>query len=311
MAKVKFFLPGVGEQRLRVLNGSLVDKLEKYPHMFRDVEVGAVYGHYPGIPWSGGRFSNGYATYQDVYTDLAFYNNTLNIPVRYTFTNTLITEELLSDQFGNIVLMAADNGMNEVLVNNDIFENYVRTNYPSFKICASTTKRITTKEQYDQYKGKYDYIVLDYSFNKKPEIFDLEDKEHIELLIMTFCWDNCPNRMHHQYVTNYSDLNLFSSEQHYGMYTCPFFRDKNWTFHDHMKMHTGHIIDPDELYDKYVPAGFINMKLEGRGNDIYDVMESYLWYMVLPEYRNELRLMLAKDIAIGSCPQMREQQSAS
>ena len=141
--------------------------------------------------------------------------------------------------------------------------------------------------------------MLDYTFNHKPEIFDLEEKDKIELLVMTFCWDDCPNRMHHQYVTNYSDLNLFSSKQHYDMYTCPYFKDKkDWTFHDHMAHHKN-IIHPDDLYDNYVPAGFTNIKLEGRGNDIYDVLESYVWYMVLPEYRNEVRLMMAKDVAAG------------
>ena len=298
MAKVKFFLPGIGEAKLKYLNASLIDKLQKYPHMFRDMEIGAFYGHYPRVAWAGGRFSQGYITYQNIYDDIQFCNGN-GIPARFTFTNSLVTQELLSDTLGNICLKAGDNGMNEVLVNNDILEKYIRENYPSYKVCLSTTKRITTKEQYDQYKGKYDYIVLDYTFNHKPEIFDLEEKDKIELLIMTFCWDDCPNRMHHQYVTNYSDLNLFSSKQHYDMYTCPYFKDKkDWTFHDHMAHHKN-IIHPDDLYDNYVPAGFTNIKLEGRGNDIYDVLESYVWYMVLPEYRNEVRLMMAKDVAAG------------
>ena len=298
MAKVKFFLPGIGEAKIRILNASLIDKLDKFPHMFRDIEIGAFYGHYPRIPWSGGRFSCGYVTYNDIRNDIQFCNDN-GIPARFTFTNSLVTEEMLSDTLGNICLKTGDNGMNEVLVNNDILENYIRTNYPSYKICLSTTKRIATKEQYDQYKGKYDYIVLDYTMNHKPEIFDLEDKEHIELLIMTFCRDDCPNTMHHQYVTNYSNLNIFSKDQHYEMYTCPYFKNNiNWNFHDHMNYHKN-IIQPDELYDVYVPAGFTNLKLEGRGNNIYDVLESYIWYMVLPEYRNEVRIMMAKDIAAG------------
>jgi collagenase-like PrtC family protease len=295
--KVKFFIPGIGDSRLLALNSSFIDKLEKYPEKFRPIEIGAVYGAPPRSTWAGGRFTYGYSDAATVRNEIAFYNSH-KIPIRYTFTSTLIKDTMLYDQFCNLLMIMGNNGMNEVLVNNDILEKYIRETYPDYKVCLSTTKRISEKEQYDQYKGKYDYIVLDYSFNKKPEIFELEDKEHIEILIMTFCRDDCPNRMHHQYVANISDLELYSPKQHYGLYTCPYFQSEErhgWTFYDHMREHK-HIIDVDDVYGKFTDAGFCNFKLEGRGNRAFEVMESYIYYLVLPEYRNEIRLAIAKDI---------------
>lgn len=295
--KVKFFLPGIGDERLTSLNKSLIDKMEKYPDFFRPFEIGAAYGCPPRIAWAGGRFTYGFFTGTDIYNDVAFYNSK-KIPVRYTFTSSLITDELLYDQASNLLMNIANNGMNEVLLINDTLEKYIRENYPGFKICLSTTKRITDKDQYDQYKGKYDYIVLDYTFNHKPEIWELDDKEHIELLIMTYCEDECPNRMHHQYIANISDLEIDSAKQHYERYTCPYFKEgerHHWTFCDHYKNHK-HVIFAEDLWTKYVDAGFCNFKLEGRGNNIFDVLESYITYLVLPEHRDFIRLAMAKDI---------------
>ena len=297
MEKIKFFLPGIGDDRLLNLNKSFIDKLEKYPEKFRPIKIAAVYGAPPRCAWAGGRFTYGYFSGEAIRNEVAFYNSH-EIPIRYTFTSSLVKDIHLYDQFCNLLMSIANNGMNEVLVNNDILEKYIRENYPGYKVCLSTTKRITDKEQYDQYKGKYDYIVLDYTFNHKPDIWELEDKEHIELLIMTYCKDECPNRMKHQYVANISDLEILSPKQHYDMYTCPYFQSKEkhaWNFYDHMREHK-HIIQVDDLYGKYVDAGYRNFKLEGRGNNIFDVLESYMHYMVLPEYRNEIRLEIAKDI---------------
>jgi collagenase-like PrtC family protease len=46
----------------------------------------------------------------------------------------------------------------------------------------------------------------------------------------------------------------------------------------------------EDLYKKYVPAGFSNFKLEGRAFNKYKIAESYMYYLVKPEYRDMVRV---------------------
>ena len=68
--------------------------------------------------------------------------NSRGIPLRFTFTNPLIEEKHLSDKVCNDILKMADNGMNEVIVMSPILEQYIRENYPGYKITSSTCKQI-------------------------------------------------------------------------------------------------------------------------------------------------------------------------
>ena len=49
-------------------------------------------------------------------------------------------------------------------------------------------------------------------------------------------------------------------------------------------------ISPEDIYEKYVPMGFSNFKIEGRSIPDVNVLENYVYYMVRPEYKDEVRL---------------------
>jgi len=51
-------------------------------------------------------------------------------------------------------------------------------------------------------------------------------------------------------------------------------------------------VTPEALYEKYVPAGFVNFKLEGRSLPDVNVLESYVYYMVKPQWQDRIRLEL-------------------
>ena len=51
-------------------------------------------------------------------------------------------------------------------------------------------------------------------------------------------------------------------------------------------------ISPKDIYTKYTPMGFVNFKLEGRGNIFPDLAEQYVYYMAKPEYRDIVRYNL-------------------
>jgi hypothetical protein len=50
------------------------------------------------------------------------------------------------------------------------------------------------------------------------------------------------------------------------------------------------------IYDTYVPAGFCNFKLDGRGFKKEKVLESFVYYLAKPEYRTLVQEKLRKDI---------------
>ena len=50
------------------------------------------------------------------------------------------------------------------------------------------------------------------------------------------------------------------------------------------------VLKVEELYNVYVPMGFNNFKIEGRTYHIFDVLETYIYYLVKPEWQNRVRL---------------------
>ena len=128
---MKFFLPDFC-QRLN-LNIYIIDLLKRHPEYFYDgIEIGAVYGAFPPAIWNGGRLNIGGALKRDIEETVSELNKR-DIPIRYTYTNSLIEEKHLYDTYCNLTMEIANNGMNEVIVNSPILEDYLRNKYPNFK----------------------------------------------------------------------------------------------------------------------------------------------------------------------------------
>ena len=51
-------------------------------------------------------------------------------------------------------------------------------------------------------------------------------------------------------------------------------------------------LNEEDIYNKYVPMGYENFKIEGRSVPDINVLETYMYYMVKPEYRDRARLFL-------------------
>ena len=47
----------------------------------------------------------------------------------------------------------------------------------------------------------------------------------------------------------------------------------------------------DDIFNKYVPMGFNQFKIEGRTSGMFNLMETYMYYLVKPEYRDEARFL--------------------
>ena len=71
--------------------------MEEYPEKFNEgYKVASVYGTFPGAIWNGGRAVFGITSKGDMEKIVSTYNK-LNVPVRFTWTNSLLTEKHLND----------------------------------------------------------------------------------------------------------------------------------------------------------------------------------------------------------------------
>ena len=57
-----------------------------------------------------------------------------------------------------------------------------------------------------------------------------------------------------------------------------------------------HFISTDLIYKQYVPLGFEHFKIEGRTVHILDLIESYVYFLVKPEFKDQIRYVLIKSL---------------
>lgn len=302
--KVRFHLPDFAEKfRLNIM---FAEMLKNCPQYFREgVEIASVYGVFPPSIWNGGRTQGGSCQKPFIRSVIKAFNER-GIPLRFTFTNPVLEEKHLSDSFCNMVMSLANNGMNEAIVVSPILEDYIRKNYPKYKLTSSTCKRITDPDALAaELNRDYHIIVVDYDFNNKFDILEkLPRKEDCELLVNACCEPGCKRRVaHYRSIGKQQIAYCEHIKKHPGMpfdarkydpenfRDCPFskrgiFEIRNLSTH----------ITPDDIWDKYVPMGFSQFKIEGRTSGKLNALETYMYYMVKPECRDEARFRLLRSL---------------
>ncbi len=125
--RVRFHLPDFsGNFKLNLLFAEL---LEHNPEFFREgVEIASFYGVFPPSIWNGGRTQGGVCDKNFVKSVIKAFNDR-GIPLRFTFTNPALEKKHLSDQFCNMVMAMANNGLNEAIVMSPMLEDYIRHNF--------------------------------------------------------------------------------------------------------------------------------------------------------------------------------------
>ena len=305
MKKVYWHLPGFCY--FYKLNTQIIKLLRKYPEKFNDgYDIGSVYGTFPGAIWNGGRAVFGIMSKNDISRVLEAYNR-MGVPVRFTWTNSLLEEKHLNDTYCNLIMELANNGKNQVLVNRPVLEDYLRGKYKcvfnatgyaafmekfgtddsGFAFISSTTKRLTDLEAVKkELSGDYALVVLDYDLNcdeltlKALEPF----ADRLEILVDEICYPHCPKRKDH-----YADEALmqltFDKDTRYectNKMTKPSFAEA---------MKRPHFISNEKL-PSYIERGYRNFKIVGRGLPQDMVLESYLYYLVKPEHREFIKSQL-------------------
>lgn len=298
--EVCFHLPGLRQNY--PLNMLVLNLLKTKPDWFREgVKIASFFGEFPTSLWNGGRPSNYDQCDATFIRNVVKNINAQGVPVRYTYTNMLISEPDLADPYCNFCMEVADNGMNEVMIFSPILENYIREKYPGFKLNSSTCKEIRDIDQVnEELKKDYYLVVLDYNFNNKfDELARIEDKARCEILVNTLCKPDCPRRGDHYKNIAKNQRIMLKNRNHpkdkqiplepwhceYGEYNCIHTIQEYSTY-----------ISPESIWEKYVPMGFNQFKIEGRTANLFSLVETYCHFLIRPEKQGEARILILNNL---------------
>ena len=293
MEKIYYHLPGLFEffDFYTLFVWFFQNENEKF---YEWADIGSIYGAPAEAIWNGGRLKDFKTPNID---EVIFRAKQANISCSLTFSNILLNENHLKDTYCNMLLdkFNWENQHNSIIVNSPLLENYIRKNYPNYKIVSSTTKCITDNNEVTKELDKdYDIVVLDYNYNKDFDFLkSIKNKDKVELLINSVCNPKCPIRAKH-----YEDISRVILFQNpiYDI-SCP---QMTKLFYEVVKENPL-FISVDDIQNIYIPMGFKHFKIEGRTTTQLDLMEILLYYMVKPEYHLEMREKLLH-CRINACP---------
>jgi hypothetical protein len=288
MNNANFMVPGMYEHY--GLNFKFLELMKMKPEMFyENAKIGAVYGNFQFCVFDGGRIFGKYgyshSTKEEIETIVNTYNNTFNVPVRVVFTNPMLKKEDFHNRFGKVILEILNrSGMNEVVINSAEFEQYLRENYPNLTFISSTTKCLNTSDKFMEEFNEHQYkmICLDYNLNRNFKMLNQipeEQRDQCEFLVNAICPPGCPNRKEHYRLNGLYSL---SYGKPYATQDCPIFHN---TLHP-VQRDSNNNLSPTDIYETYVPQGFVNFKLEGRTLGVVENLLNYVYYMVKPEYHH-------------------------
>lgn len=276
-----------------------LDLKQLYPHYFYENRIiDSAYGLPANLIWNGGRvFNRTDLTPQQAYEMFDFYTKYENFHLRHTCTNSLLTEDMFLDNNCNNWIQYCEREGDAIIIYNEKLMNYLKEKYPKYNFIISTTKQIKNLETYNNY-SKNNLVVLDYNFNHDEDFLkQLQHPENIEILCAEPCEDNCPNRGDHYRAISAMQLNIPHSEN----FQCPFATDetKISIFYDKI-MKKKHSITNEYIEYLYNTYGFCNFKISGRIAMLPTYIESIVYYLVKPEYRDTVRTILFQLILGGT-----------
>lgn len=250
-------------------------------------EIGSVYGAPADCVWGGGRVGFGEHEPREVLKLMQEYG----VSSRLTFSNSLLCAEHLSDRKCNALCALfgeSKEPRNGVIIHSDILLEYLKKRYPEFYFVSSTTKVLTDFRQFvhEIEREDFSFVVPDFRLNKtfdKLNSLSASQKNKVEFLCNECCWFGCMDRKN--CYENVSRKNLGEN--------CPEHRCKapnagnGYRFSEAMK--NPGFISVNDIRNVYLPMGFSNFKIEGRGLGSAVVLEFLLYYMTKPEYQLNVR----------------------
>lgn len=260
---------------------------EHREYFYEWCDIGSVYGAPADCIWGGGRVGFGDDDAEKVLDLMQSYG----ISSRLTFSNSLLRKEHLADRKCNALCSLFEkrgNVRNGVVIHSDILLDYLKDHYPGLYFVSSTTKVIT---DFDLFRTELDrdefmYAVPDFRLNRefcKMNTLTQTERDKVEFLCNECCSFGCKERK--RCYENVSRKNLGEACPDH---ICPSADSTNgYRFSSAMK--NPGFIGTGDILERYLPLGFSNFKIEGRGLGSAIILEFLLYYLTKPEYRLQVR----------------------
>ena len=250
-------------------------------------DIASLYGAPADCLWGGGRVGGGDVRPRDALALAQEYG----ISARLTFSNSLLQPEHLSDPTCNklcLLFAACDTPQSGVIVHSELLLDYLKRTYPSFYFVSSTTKVLTEFSQLAQETAREDfrYVVPDFRLNKafdRLATLPQDQRDKLEFLCNECCWVGCRDRKACYEAVSRRNLGLDAPEHRC---TAP---DAAQGYRFSRAMESPSFISTEDILTRYLPQGFTNFKIEGRGLGSAIVLEFLLYYLTKPEYQLRVR----------------------
>lgn len=278
-SNINFSLPGLYTNTNMVIN--LIEVYTKNKDVFNeDVNINSVYGSFPCI-WNGDCVLKGDFTCDDIKTAVNYLNQN-NIKLRYTFTNCKLKDEMVDDYVSNRILSVTKKWQsfnNEALITSDILKKKLESKKDINIVIGHSLfeKNIDTINKLSE----NNIVQLDIFINNDFDLLKkLKHPENIELIVNDPCKENCPLRKKH--YDNYSNLQL---KEDVNEMTCIY---EDYPYY-HVARQRKHYISINDIREKYLPLGFNKFVISHGNMSKQYMLESYIDYLVKPEYQEGLR----------------------
>ena len=260
---------------------------EHRDYFYEWCDIGSVYGAPENCIWGGGRIEEGTQNPEDVLALLKEYG----ISGRLTFSNSLLSGKHLSDSRCNAICRMfeeSDGPENGVIIHSELLLDYLRRTYPGLYFVSSTTKVLTefTELLKELNREEFRYVVPDFRLNKKLKEWNTlssAEKDKVEFLCNECCSFGCKDLK--ACYESVSRLNLGERGEKHRCIAPD--AEEGYVFSKAMK--NPGFLSTEEIRKEYLPMGFSNFKIEGRGLGSALILEFLLYYMTKPEHQLEVR----------------------
>lgn len=281
-----YHLPGLFE--FYELYRAFLPLFREHREYFYDwCDIGSIYGAPADCIWGGGRVGSGEQDPREVLTLM----QECGISARLTFSNSLLRKEHLLNKKCNVLcnlFQENEEVRNGVIVHSDLLLDYLKMNYPGLYFVSSTTKVLTDFRQFlnEVERDDFRYVVPDFRLNKvfdKWNTLSELQKDKVEFLCNECCFIGCKDRKLCYEVVSRKNLGENCPDHHCAA------PDANDGYCFSKAMTNPGFIGIDDIKNVYLPMGFSNFKIEGRGLGSALILEFLLYYMTKPEYHLHVR----------------------
>ena len=291
----QYHLPGLFE--FYELYAAFLPLYRAHREYFYDwCEIGSIYGAPISCLWGGGRVSSGTCNARRALALTQKYG----ISARLTFSNSLLREEHLKDKTCNALCrLFSESGtvQNGVIVHSELLLDHLKVAYPPLYFVSSTTKVLTDFSQLrrELERPEFSYVVPDFRLNKAFASLNtlpqaLKDK--VEFLCNECCSFGCKDRRACYEAVSRKNLGEAAPEHHCKA------PDAKYGYRFSRAMENPGFIGIEDIQNTYLPMGFSNFKIEGRGLGSALILEFLLYYLTKPDCQLRVREEIYLDNAL-------------